>query len=81
MSGLFFSLKRCTSVCKTETIPPLGQKWTDMSLTTKILLYLIVLAALDTIIPIPITSLVLIQVLYQKPRWFKLWVDEVYRGG
>jgi len=50
-----------------------------MSLKTQILIYIIVLAACDTIIPIPITALVLIHVLYQKPRWFKDWVEEVYR--
>ena len=51
----------------------------SMSLKTQILIYIIVLAAFDTIIPIPITALVLIHVLYQKPRWFKEWFEEVYR--
>ena len=51
-----------------------------MSIKTQILLSIIVLGLFDTIIPIPITALVLIHVLYQKPRWFKAWVDAVYRS-
>jgi hypothetical protein len=37
------------------------------------------LAILDAVIPIPITAMVLIMVLLQKPTWFKDWVDEIYR--
>ncbi len=33
----------------------------------------------DTVIPIPITAMVLIMVLFQKPKWFKDWVDRIYR--
>ena len=51
-----------------------------MSVKTKILIYIIILATFDTIIPIPITALVLIHVLYQKPRWFMDWVEDVYRS-
>jgi hypothetical protein len=36
-------------------------------------------AILDTVIPIPITAMILIMVLFQKPKWFKGWVDEIYR--
>ena len=50
-----------------------------MSIKTQILITIIVLAVFDTIIPIPITALVLIHVLYQRPRWFKQWVDAIYR--
>jgi len=50
-----------------------------MSLKTQILINLIVLAVVDTVVPIPITSLVLIMVLFQRPRWFKEWVDHLYR--
>ena len=46
----------------------------------KLLIYIILLAVFDTIIPIPVTALVLIQVLYQKPKWFVDWVQEVYRS-
>jgi hypothetical protein len=49
-----------------------------MSIKTKILIYLVLLGIFDVIIPIPITALVLIHVLFQKPRWFKEWVDEIY---
>jgi len=54
-----------------------------MSKRTQVLIYLILLAMFDTIIPIPITALVLIYVLLQKPVWFRQWMDEVYRykGG
>ena len=51
-----------------------------MSLKTKILIYIIGLAVFDTIIPIPITAFVLIYVLYQKPQWFKEWVEEIYKS-
>ena len=44
-----------------------------MSIKTQVLIYIIVLAVFDTIIPIPFTALVLIYVFYQKPRWFREW--------
>ena len=50
-----------------------------MSTKTQILIWLALLAVLDAFIPIPITAMVLIMVLFQKPRWFKDWVEEVYR--
>jgi hypothetical protein len=50
-----------------------------MSFKTKILIYLVILGIFDFIIPIPITALVLIYVLFQEPRWFKEWVEEIYR--
>ena len=51
-----------------------------MSTKTQILIYILALAVFDTLIPIPITVLVLIHVLYQKPNWFRAWVEEVYRS-
>ena len=51
-----------------------------MSTRTHILIYILVLAVFDMIIPIPIMSLILIHVLYQKPQWFREWVDEVYHS-
>ena len=42
-----------------------------MSLKTQLLIYLLAMALFDVIIPIPITAMALIFVLYQKPRWFK----------
>lgn len=49
-----------------------------MEKTTKILIYLIILAAFDVAIPIPITAIILIYVLLAKPAWFKDIVSEVY---
>ena len=50
-----------------------------MSLKTQILINLVVLAIIATVIPIPISAMVLITVLFQKPKWFKEWVDQIYR--
>ena len=50
-----------------------------MTLKTKILLYLALLALFDTLIPIPMTTLVLIYVCLQRPAWFRQWVDDIYR--
>jgi len=49
-----------------------------MKIKTKVLLYLVLLAVTDTIIPIPITSMLLIFVLYQKPAWFRELVADIY---
>jgi hypothetical protein len=49
-----------------------------MSLKTKILLGLVVIGILDELIPLPIVALMLIYVLFQRPPWFKRWVDEIY---
>jgi hypothetical protein len=46
---------------------------------TQLLIYLSILAILDAVIPIPITAMFLIMILFQKPKWFKDWVDEIYR--
>ena len=51
-----------------------------MAIKTQLLIYIIVLGVFDTIIPIPITALVLIHILYQKPRWFRDWVETIYRS-
>jgi hypothetical protein len=70
-------------------LDPICHFWTDtnqrwltrergMSTRTQILIYILVLAVFDTIIPIPITALVLIHVLYQKPPWFREWVKDIY---
>ena len=50
-----------------------------MSMKTQILMYLALLALLDAVVPIPITAMILIMVLFQKPGWFKDWVDDIYR--
>ena len=51
-----------------------------MSTRTQILIYLALLAIFDVVIPIPITAMILIMVLFQKPKWFKDWVEEIYRA-
>jgi hypothetical protein len=49
-----------------------------MQSNTQIIISLIALALIDTIIPIPITVIILLYVLGQKPIWFKDLVDRVY---
>lgn len=46
---------------------------------SQILIYLCLLALFDAIIPIPITAMALMAVLFQKPKWFRDWIDEIYR--
>ena len=50
-----------------------------MNLKTKILIYLIILAILDMIIPIPFTTLLLIYVLLEKPEWFSTLITDIYK--
>lgn len=49
-----------------------------MNTKNKLLIYLIILAIVDTFIPIPIMTLTLIYVLLEHPPWFKKYVDEIY---
>jgi len=49
-----------------------------MKQKSKILIYISILALLDTIIPIPFTALILIYVISEKPPWFKNLVTEMY---
>ena len=51
-----------------------------MKTTTKILAYLVAMALVDIIIPVPVAAFMLIYVLYQKPAWFKEMVEDVYRS-
>ncbi len=50
-----------------------------LSTRTQILIYLALFAIIDAVIPIPVTAMILIMVLFQKPAWFKDWVEEIYR--
>ena len=52
-----------------------------MSRKTQLLVYLAILALFDTIIPIPITALVLAYVILQRPPWFRAWVQDIYGPG
>ena len=51
-----------------------------MKTTNKILIFLIAMALVDIVIPVPIAVFMLIYVLYQRPPWFKDLLDEVYRS-
>jgi len=51
---------------------------TTMKTNTKIILYVSILALMDTIIPIPFTALLLLYVIFEKPAWFKNIVIEIY---
>ena len=42
-------------------------------------MYLIAMAVFDMIIPIPLTALILIYVLLEKPPWFINWVTGIYK--
>ena len=49
-----------------------------MKPNTKIMIFLLILAILDMIIPIPFTTILLIYVLLDKPPWFRQMVADVY---
>ena len=51
-----------------------------MNTSRKILIYLILFAIIDTIIPVPITALILIYVLQERPDWFEKLVDQIYHN-
>ena len=51
-----------------------------MKTNTKIILYLIILALLDMIIPIPFIALILIYVILEKPAWFVNLVTDIYNS-
>ena len=54
-------------------------KMRKMKTSSKILIYLILFAIVDTIIPVPITTIILIYVLLEKPDWFKNLVLQIYQ--
>ena len=49
-----------------------------MTIKTKCLIALVLLAMADLVIPLPIIGVLLIYVLLQRPPWFKNVVVEVY---
>lgn len=51
-----------------------------MTVNTKSLITLTLLALVDVVIPIPVTGLILIYVILQQPVWFMGIVQEVYRS-
>jgi hypothetical protein len=49
-----------------------------MTIRTKCIITLILLAMVDTVIPFPITGAILLYVLLQRPPWFKTVVADIY---
>jgi hypothetical protein len=50
-----------------------------MSKKTQMLLYVALLAVFDTVIPIlPMTALIFIYVILNRPQWFLDWIKEIY---
>ena len=49
-----------------------------MSTKTKVLITLAILAIFDTIIPVPITALIVIYAVLQKPSWATDLIDDIY---
>lgn len=52
-----------------------------MKIKSKILICLILLSVFDFIIPFPITAVILLYVLFNKPIWFKKYVKDIYRSS
>ncbi|MGI9301108.1 MAG: hypothetical protein ACR2RB_00145 [Gammaproteobacteria bacterium] len=52
-----------------------------MSIKVKCILALIVLGLVDMIIPVPITAVVLLYVILERPTWFMNAVREIYDAG
>jgi len=51
-----------------------------MNIKTQLIVALILMGVIDAVIPIPITSLVLIYVVVQRPPWFMDIVRKVYKA-
>lgn len=51
-----------------------------MKAKTKLLIYLIILAILDLIVPLPLTAFILLYVLIERPKWFQDFYEEIYRS-
>jgi len=49
-----------------------------MDLETKLIIYLIGFALFDIIIPVPITAILMIYVILNKPPWFYKIVSDIY---
>jgi len=49
-----------------------------MKIKTKLLIWLILMAIVDLIIPLPLSALFLLYVLFNKPPWFREWVRDIY---
>ncbi len=51
-----------------------------MKLKTTLLIYLIIFAVFDMVIPIPFAAILLIYVILEKPKWFQHWVNDIYKN-
>jgi hypothetical protein len=51
-----------------------------MNIRNKTLLSLILLCVADVVIPLPITGLLLVYVVVQRPSWFVDLADRIYRS-
>ena len=49
-----------------------------MTVKTKIIIILILLALIDTVIPFPIIGVVCVYIVLAKPMWFRNMVKELY---
>ena len=50
-----------------------------MKTENKILIYLAMLALFDTVIPIPITAIILFYVVTEKPAWFSRLYQQIFK--
>jgi hypothetical protein len=51
-----------------------------MNIRNKVLVGLILLCVVDVLIPLPITGLVLVYVVVQRPPWFVDLANRIYRS-
>jgi hypothetical protein len=58
----------------------INQRRLGMKTGTKILIVLIILGIVDMVVPVPILGITLIYVVLQKPLWFRVVVEEIYRN-
>lgn len=50
-----------------------------MNPETQILIYVILLLLVDTVIPLPITAVMLLYVVLQRPVWFTELYHQIYK--
>ena len=66
--------------CPDQEYPLTEKKKMKMKTSRKILIYLILFAIIDMVIPVPITAIILIYVLLEKPDWFEKLVGQIYQS-
>lgn len=59
---------------------PYAEKTREMHMKTKILIFLIILAIMDMVIPVPFTAILLVYVLLERPAWFRNLVRDIYQA-